>query len=225
MSRQMYDACNPENIPADAAMVAGYLFGGCQWSPAAWDRFPDAVKVRICTVAGNNAGEVLDVERGDATPSDAVNWVARARGRGQIPTVYVSQSNVDQVLADCTLHEVAAPQIWVAQWDGVSDVPAGTVAKQYASEVAKGYDLSDVADYWPGVDAPPDPPPIGPEDVTMFLYQAPDGTIYLCGVGTKTPFVNIADVKMYMGQGVKLYQSSQFSADWQTKIAAWPTVQ
>lgn len=157
--RTMYDACNPIRPPADASMVAGYVSGGCEWSPAAWQLWAKALRVRIATGANVDDGVVLDVERGDATPADAPGWCARAQLRGVTPTVYTSASNVAAVLAACKVHDVPAPLIWVAQWDGVATVPAGCIAKQYRNDVAAGYDVSAVADYWPGVDpAPPTPP-------------------------------------------------------------------
>jgi hypothetical protein len=172
--RTMYDACDYLRPPADAAMVAGYVSGGCQWSPAAWSAWSKAITVRIDTVAAIGTGVVLDVERGDATPEDAPNWCAQARQRGVTPTVYCSQSNVAAVLAACKLHGVPAPLIWMALWDGVAEVPAGCIAKQYTNDASAGYDISAVADYWPGVDPAPSPV-VEVEPMHLFVIPMPTG--------------------------------------------------
>ena len=46
----------------------------------------------------------------------------------------------------------------LAHYDGDPAIPAGAVAKQYRGDVAPGYDVSSVADFWPGVDSPASPP-------------------------------------------------------------------
>ena len=153
--RVMYDACSAARIPATAPMVAGYIYGNCAWSAADWARFPNAVKVRIATVASILDGDVLDVERSDATPDQAPGWVAQRRAAGAVPTVYTSASNVTALLAAFSAHQVAAPLLWIAAWDGLSQLPAPDVAKQFQSTPGAGYDVSIVADYWPGVDPAP----------------------------------------------------------------------
>lgn len=218
--RTMYDACNPARIPRTATMVAGYLVGNCAWSEAAWITWSHARQVRIATIASLNEGQVLDVERGDATPELAVGWCARARARGQTPTVYCSSSNVEAVLEACELHRVAAPLLWVAHWDGVAELEPGWVAKQHTNDAAGGYDVSCAADYWPGVDPVPDPPAPTPEDTDMWLYQAANGTIYAMDGGHRIAFQHSADVEVYIGQGVKLYLAEHFTADWNATILA-----
>jgi hypothetical protein len=174
--RIMYDACDPARPPANAVMVAGYLYGPCAWPASGWTRFRDVVQVRIATVQTINDGQVLDVERGDADVSQAPGWCARARLRGQIPTVYCSQANVSALLEQFRLHEVPAPLLWVAQWDGVAELPDEWIAKQYLNDNALGFDVSVVADFWPGVD--PAPIPIM-EDDNVHLVQLPgDGGVW-----------------------------------------------
>jgi hypothetical protein len=168
--RTMYDACNPIRPPANASMVAGYISGGCVWPASGWQRWRTVTQVRIATNASVNAGQVLDVERGDAVPDDAPGWCARARLRGQIPTVYCSASVVPALLAAFNAHDVPHPLLWVAQWDGIASVAPAWVAKQYRNDNARGYDVSAVADYWPGVD--PAPQPIT-EDSDVRLVQVP----------------------------------------------------
>jgi hypothetical protein len=164
----MYDACNPLRVPIGAQLVAGYIFGNCAWPDYAWARWPNARHVRIATVASLNDGQVLDVERSDATPDDAPGWCARARLRGQVPTVYTSASQVQAVLDACKLHAVPAPLLWVAQWDDIAELPGNAIAKQYRNDNAAGFDTSVVADHWPGVDPAPQP---SHKDEPMHLFQ------------------------------------------------------
>lgn len=167
MSRLMYDSVNYLHPPRDAAMVAGYVTGPYAWPAIGWARWARVPCVHICTIPSSNVGEVLDVEQGDASPQTAVGWIARARARGQVPTVYCSVSQVDAVRAECKAHEIDPPLFWVAHWDGIAELPAGAVAKQYQDDPQLGYDVSIVADYWPGVDPAPKPSP-HPEDSRMF---------------------------------------------------------
>lgn len=139
-------------------MVAGYLPPShFAWSDADWARFPTAVKVRIAIFASVNDGHVLDVEQGDATPAQAPGWVAMRRRAGVDPTVYCNASTWPQVRSQHTLQGVPQPHYWIARYDGDPTIPAGAVAKQYADPAKHGaghFDLSIVADYWPGVDTP-----------------------------------------------------------------------
>lgn len=155
MTRTLYDAVTPANIPASAQMVAGYVDGRYAWSASDWARFPGAVKVRIAVFASTNDGHVLDVEPGDATPAQAVGWVQRRRAAGVDPTVYCGLSTTGyswaNVRAAFQAAGVAEPHYWVAAYPGNGpNLYAGSVAHQYANPGP--YDLSVVADYWPGVD-------------------------------------------------------------------------
>jgi hypothetical protein len=154
--RTMYDAVTAANIPRSAAIVAGYVdkIRLEPWSMADWDRFPTAVKVTIVKKTSTNDGHVLDVEIGDATPAEAPGWVKMRRGAGADPTVYCNSSTWPAVRAAFAAAKVAEPHYWIARYDGDPTIPAGAVAKQYRGDVAPGYDVSSVADYWPGVDNP-----------------------------------------------------------------------
>lgn len=155
MTRTMFDGVNASRLPTNAQLVAGYVDGLYAWSAADWARFPDAVKVRIAVFSSTNDGEVLDIEPGDATPAESVDWVLMRRRAGVDPTVYVNTSTWPAVRACFEARGVAEPHYWVAQYDGVPALPAGAVAKQYYNNDQAGYDLSVVADYWPGIDSAP----------------------------------------------------------------------
>lgn len=154
--RTMYDSTAAADIPTTAAMVAGYLPPSrFAWSAADWARFPGAVKVRIAVRADVDDGHVLDVETGDATPAQAPGWVKMRRAAGADPSVYCSASLWPTVQAAFTAAKVPQPHYWIAAYPGGGQViPAGAVAHQWANETITGqhFDLSVVADHWPGVD-------------------------------------------------------------------------
>lgn len=155
MTRIMYDSVTANDIPVDALMVGGYLPpSSFAWSPADWARFPNAVHVRIAVRASTDDGDVLDVERGDATPLEAPGWVVRRRAAGVDPSVYCSASEWPAVRQAFHNANVPEPHYWIAHYDGIAAIPAGAVAKQYRNPPSSGghFDLSIVADYWPGVD-------------------------------------------------------------------------
>jgi hypothetical protein len=87
---------------------------------------------------------------------------------------------------------VAQPNWWLAGYDDVPEIPAGAIGKQYANEPLTGghYDLSVVADHWPGVDTGPGPSPAIPDfytsggDDTMVALSTPSGRLDLIYVGT-----------------------------------------
>lgn len=152
----MYDSTAAADIPRDAAIVAGYLPPSrYAWSAADWARFPSAVKVRIVIFATVNDGHVLDVEQGDARPDEVPGWVQMRRRAGlATPTVYCSLSIWQACRDACARAGVPEPLWWIARYDNNPVIPVGAVAKQYANEPLAGghFDLSVVADHWPGVD-------------------------------------------------------------------------
>ncbi|MFE9421662.1 hypothetical protein ACFYNO_01730 [Kitasatospora sp. NPDC006697] len=158
MTRSMYDSVSPSSIPAGAPMVAGYVDGRYANLTALAARFPSAVRVAIAVFASTDAGVVLDVENGDATPAQAPGWVRMRRSHGVDPTVYCNTDTWPAVRQAFAAAGVAAPHYWIAQYDGVAAIPAGAVAKQYRS--TDSWDLSIVADYWPGVDPAPVQAPV-----------------------------------------------------------------
>ena len=140
-----------------AAKVAGYANGTYAWSRADWDLFPHADHVTISVRASANAGDVLDVENGDATPAQAAGWIAMRHADGLYrPTVYCSLSVVPAVRSG-TGHYILGRDydIWVALYDNSTAMPpvpglpaAAFAAKQYRSRA--DCDISVVYDpLWP----------------------------------------------------------------------------
>lgn len=160
--RIMWDATKAGNIPVTAEMVLGYDNGPIsQWSAADWARFPYATKVHISVTPYANISDGLDVESGDATPAHAPGWVKMRRAAGlAYPFVYCNMSTLPAVRAAFAVQNVPEPLYGLARpgLPQLEVVPGATVVfTQY--EYAGGYDLSVVADYWPGIDPVPAPTP------------------------------------------------------------------
>ena len=78
--RIFYDAVTAGKIPKNPQGVMGYVDGLYKWSDKDWALFgPSVVKVPIAVFASTNDGHVLDVEQGDATPAQSVDWVLMRR--------------------------------------------------------------------------------------------------------------------------------------------------
>jgi len=152
--RTCYDSTRASDIPLTAVMVAGYVDGIWRWSDADWQRFSNAVKVPIACFPTTNDGVVGDVETGDMLPWELPDWVRLRRAAGVDPTGYVNLSNWNPTRTEFHLRGIPEPHWWLADYDNNPSLPTGTVAKQYANSVLAGghYDLSVVADNWPGVD-------------------------------------------------------------------------
>lgn len=156
--RDMFDGITPSAVPAGAQLYAGYLNGHWPSYAALCAAHPAAVHVSISVTASYNGGQVLDIETGDATPAQSVDWVINRRAAGVDPTAYCNTSTWPAVRAAFQARKVAEPHYWLAQYDNVASFPTawarvGVVAKQYADR--GGYDISVVADYWPGIDPAP----------------------------------------------------------------------
>lgn len=159
----MADSVTATDIPPGVYdLVGGYVDGAYAWTDADWLFHHTSRLVRIAVDWRNQEADVLDVEQGDATPGEAVAWTQTRRANGQGATLYFSSGLYSQVAAAFAAVGAPVPYVWVAQWDGVYSGWYGAVAKQYANPTLSGghYDLSWVADYWPGIDTGPAPGPI-----------------------------------------------------------------
>jgi hypothetical protein len=162
MGRLMYDSTTPWDIPRDAKLIAYYNDGKYAW-PAHWfGMFPEAEFVSISAI-GMRTAQVGDVEAGCIwPPANSVPWTLRARADGYDPTIYVNELNdwlaVRQAFWAAGVPE---PHYWVARYNGVREIPAGSVGRQFAHphdgdgiadrpwETGGHFDLSWMADNWP----------------------------------------------------------------------------
>jgi hypothetical protein len=204
--RLLYDAVNVKNIPPTATMVAGYLSGATipTTLPALRVRFPQAQVVTIAVTAQQDA-MVLDVEKGDALPTDVPGWLTRQRSQGHDPTIYCSVSPWPLVKAACAAQNVPLPWWWAASPGPAQLLPdPRCVARQYS--YPGGYDISIVAAYWPGVDPLPTPK----EDDMPYLIRSPDGEIDLVLAGA---MVHLSPAQLPTYSNLVQYPVDQVSAD------------
>ena len=201
MVRLMYDGITVGNLPSGSLLVAGYLDGVYANVPEMRARFPHATVVLVAVSASYPAarGVVLDVESGDATPAQAVAWCRAYAGPNSDLTVYCDSSTWPTVRAAFAAAGVSEPNYWVADYDGDPTIPAGAVAKQYATN--DYYDTSSVSSYWPGVDPAPTPPeePMTLADAELFVKtlletRVPEGKLSNGYVPTVADMLNGAEV-------------------------------
>lgn len=121
-----YDSVSPGKIPRGALMAIGYANGLYAWPEPAWAQFPDSRKARI-DVIGNDPGQasILDVERYDATPAHAAEWVpARDRFRPGTATIYCDLAALPDVFtAIMPVNAGSTCWIWLGDWTGTPHVP------------------------------------------------------------------------------------------------------
>lgn len=204
MSILMYDGINSlaagiARAFPDAAKVAGYIDGTYAWSRADWDLFPHADHVTIAVRASTNAGDVLDVERGDASPDQAHGWIAMRKAAGLYrPTVYCSRSVIPAVRAGTGAFILGKDyDIWVADYTGqphqvaAPGSPAATcAATQYES--TPGWDATAVFDQgWPHRVPPAVPGLPAPGGMSGTLHVT--GNLSWAPVGAASYQVQVGD--------------------------------
>jgi hypothetical protein len=159
----MYDSVSVDQIPTDAEAAAGYVNGAFANYPQIVARTPHAHHLSISVRASGDA-ECLDVETGDATPSEAPAWVRRQLARGvHTPVLYANASTMPAVRAalDAAGLHRSDYSLWVAHFDGIAQVPAGYDAKQYEEHKSSPHaDLSICLEEFFGAVHPP----YAPED-------------------------------------------------------------
>lgn len=128
------------NVPhLPAGQVCGYVTGtpDIVWTAADWAAHPGAVRIDQDPAASDPTADVLDVERGAATPADCAAWARRAvadfaaatRPGQRWPAIYTSASNVTPVVNALVAGGVANINLWVANWNfTASDADAAVLA-------------------------------------------------------------------------------------------------
>jgi hypothetical protein len=164
----------------NAAMVAGYINGNYAWTQTDWDLFPHANHVTISITASENAGDVLDVEPGNATPEQTAGWIEQRKASGYYrPTIYCNAATIPAVRQGTGAYILGVDyDIWAADWTGsphqvtAPGTPvAACSATQYDSTTS--YDVSVVYDEgWPHRTAPATKPPAEPAGIEATAVTA-----------------------------------------------------
>lgn len=147
----MYDAVTIANIPAGARAVAGYIDGLYVTVPALRKRFRRPLRLRrvkiatIAVAANRFDADFLDVERYDATPEQAPQWVLVKLKRGDYkPGIYANRATMPRVWALLAAAGISRNQVrlWVADWTGEPHIPTGYDACQWDGGPTARYDTS-----------------------------------------------------------------------------------
>jgi hypothetical protein len=161
----MADSVTPANLPAGFDLYGAYVDGVYKNYAQVDAMYPGRV-VGIAVFPTTDDGIVGDCETGDMTPQTAVIWVRARRVMGVDPTIYCSAAIWQQVRDAFDAADIDQPHYWIAAYPGIGpELYPGSVAHQWIDHGP--YDESVVADYWPGVDPPPQPPDNLKEGETM----------------------------------------------------------
>lgn len=152
----MADSVNVLSLPNGFDLYGGYDDGNWPDAAAIADRFPDKTVVRFTVNPADNEGDCLDIESGDAVPTDAPGWTQRRRAAGHAgPLNYYSEASRSAVVQAYQAAGVAQPKAIVAAYPGQGAVlqQPGDAGHQW---IDRGpYDESVVVDYLPGIDPAP----------------------------------------------------------------------
>lgn len=193
--RIMYDAISATNVPADGDLYAGYDDGYYADATAMQARFPTKRIIKVTAFATDNEGDVIDCETGDATPAQVPGWLTRRRATGADPSVYCSELGINGIAAverACVAANVHFDRAhwWRANYNGKALLEIGESAHQWID--TGPYDMSVVADYWPGIDLLPkgtDMRVVRDTGTGREYLQTADGALWYLGL--------TADVQAY----------------------------
>lgn len=175
------DSVSPAGMQAGLDVYCYYAAGTFANGTAVKAHFPGKQYMGIVPRLGMGRASCLDVETGDASPSDARTFVAQWQpiaGETDKPVIYANLSTMFAVKAALASFARSKYYLWVAHWTGVPAIPAGYDGVQYASNASEDKDT--FMDYMFGpVTPPPPPPPVDPDHILVDGYELrrPDGTV------------------------------------------------
>ena len=140
----MFDSTTVGAIPPDAEAVAGYVGGAFPTFANLVADFPHAKHLSIA-VSAVEAAECLDVENGDAVPSEAPGWVHRQLARGvKRPVLYADASTMPVVKSQMSAAGFSRSEYrtWVAHFTDVPHLEDGDDACQW-TQTALGRNLDE----------------------------------------------------------------------------------
>lgn len=165
------DSTNPFDIPLDGLDgVAGYGDGPWMWSSDGWARFHGIAIPLSIVIDPAHQGDILDVERFDASPEQCPGWADRFNRPGRRrPTIYCNRRTIGDVRRAMGARKF---DWWAATLDGATDGTDGAVAVQYlgSAQTGRHYDETIVLDpTWLLGDASqaPDVPTVDPAKLSV----------------------------------------------------------
>lgn len=182
----MYDSTDADNIPSNATLMAGYINGKYQsYYPMVAVHPAPAVVESITVMAHASSGwvaaDILDIESGDATPSEAPGWAVAMRSLNRRPTCYCSRLGTwPDTIAAFAKAGVPQPDYWIADYTNQPHLVPGSVATQWTDN-DNIYDISLTNGTWPLSTINPTPPPplppitsypVGDKSMSVVAVQA-----------------------------------------------------
>jgi hypothetical protein len=139
----IYDSVTPSALPSSSQAVAVYANGSYAASPSQVGS--RGLVLWIDTNASDTHANVLDVEPGDATPSQAASWVQQKLNATPNSTaiVYTMRSDwgaVQQAIAQLPWWMPSHTRYWIADPTGVPHLVPGSQATQWYW--GQNYDMS-----------------------------------------------------------------------------------
>ena len=124
----VHDAIHANIAHLPPGPSAGYTTGTAdiRWTAADWQHHPAAIRICQDFGATDITADVLDVESGAATNTEAAAWyhaafhsyATAARPGQRHPAIYTSASNVTSLVNALIANGVrSGPNLWVARWD------------------------------------------------------------------------------------------------------------
>jgi hypothetical protein len=141
---QLYDSVTPSAIPSSSQAVAVYSNGHYAASPGQVGQ--RGLTLWIDTNGSNPHADVLDVEPGDATPTQAAAWVQQKLNASPNSTaiVYTMRSQwgaVQDAVSHLAWWMPSHTKYWIADPTGVPHIIPGSEATQWYW--GQNYDISD----------------------------------------------------------------------------------
>ena len=156
--RACADSVTVANLPEGLPLYGAYVNGLYQNYQECKARFPHATVIGI-SINATPVGDCLDVERFDAQPFQAPEWVRARRAAGhQGPLVYCSESTWPQVVQAFEDAQIPQPGYWIAGYPGsvgAGQLYVGAEGHQFIDHGP--YDESVFVDYLVGIDPMPVP--------------------------------------------------------------------
>lgn len=114
----MFDSIDLDEIPKDAAALAGYVNGFWPTYGELGRRFPEA-KILSIAVTSSAAAECLDIEPGDATNADVPAWLEH-KATVDKPVLYTFLSNAQPLIDYLEARGIprSSYRLWIAHWTG-----------------------------------------------------------------------------------------------------------
>lgn len=130
---EQFDDVTISKLPSSSQYIGAYANGLYANVTAAHTAFPHA-KILTISVTAFGVAQCLDIEPGDATPSEAAAFYRLARGAGIAkPCLYFPLTLSDAVNANLTSNGIARSSVWEwdAHWTGVSHIDPGFDGTQW----------------------------------------------------------------------------------------------